>query len=1123
MISSDKQIEHLSLEEKRNLAVRLLQAKKVGKSFSHPLSIGQQSLWIGHELAPQSAVYNINFAARIKGRLQVPALCRALQSLAERHSSLRSSIEVEDGKPFQRVNSEWKIGFDEIDGTTWSWELLLSRLDEETKRRIDLSGGSLWQVKLIKLAGGEQVLLLIFHHLIIDFWSLAIFLNELAILYARELTNRSTSLSPQEFDYGDFVRWQREMLEGAEGVRLREYWQRELAGELPALDLPLNKPRPAQRTYEGGACRFILNATLVDRIKALAKSEGATLYVVLLCAFQILLHRYAGQEEILVGSPTAGRSRSEFAGMIGYFINPVVVRARFSDKTTMRAAIAQVRRRVWGAVEHQDYPFSRIVEDLQPARDPSRSPFFQAMFTLERSQRPGCQGASLFVMGHAGAQMDLGTLVLESIELEQSTVEFDCSLVLEEVDDQLFASLQYNLDLFDAEMMSRMAMHYEILLDEMVNRPDVVVGQVGLLTEGERQQLLIELNDTARGEEREETLLSGYESQARRQPHGIAVVCGEQQLSYGELEQLGWRLATRLRGLGIGPESRVGVCLDRSIEMVVGLLGVIRAGGAYVPLDASHPMERLAWQIADAKVSVLLTQGRLRGLFEKMELDVMELDGEWWREDGREAAVGSEEASSGNLAYVIYTSGSTGRPKGVEIERRALANFLRSMAETPGLKQGDILLAVTTLSFDIAGLELWLPLREGIRLELASKEAVSDGDGLARLLRERAVTVMQATPATWRLLLAAGWEADQGMRILCGGESWERGLAERLSARGAGVWNVYGPTETTIWSAAKEVSNGPVLIGGALANTRLFILDENKNVAPSGVWGQLWIGGTGLARGYSGRPDLTAEKFQPEGMSEDDGQRLYATGDIARYLGDGRIELEGRLDHQVKVRGYRIEIGEVEAQLNRITGIRQGVVVAEKDRDGGSRLVGYLVMEPGKELEAEQLRQQLRAWLPEYMVPSILVSLAGIPLTANGKIDRRALSTIRPLEVRRQSQFVGPRNCIEEQVATIWSELLGIEQIGINKNFFELGGHSLLATQMLSRVRVAFRVELSMPRFFASPTIAGLSRAIARQQASHCDENSLVRMIEEIRNLSAQQVEAMLKAQREEAEEISED
>ena len=1074
-----RDIDSLSRQEKRELVARLLR-KRAGKSpIEYPLSHGQRSLWFQHKLAPESAAYNVTFAARIPTMVDSGALRRSFQRLVDRHPMLRTTFTTRSGQPVQIIHPKLEVRFDDLDTSTWEADRLDKALFEQTDHPFDLELGPLMRVGLFTRAADDHIFLLTVHHIIGDFWSLIILIEELRTLYPAERTGAEANLPTLDFQYVDYVGWQVEMLASQEGERLWQYWRDHLSGELPALDLPTDRPRQPIQTYNGESQVFNLSAELTEGLRSLAKTESATSFMVLLAAFQLLLHRHSSQDEILVGSPVTGRARPELSGIVGYFSNPIVARANFSDTPSFRVLLRRVRETVLGAIEHEDYPFSLLVERMRPVRDPSRSPLFQAMFLFERSHRLDQEGASLFIMGKPGARINLDHLVFESIPLAQRTVQFDLTLIMEETGGSHSAALQYNTDLFEASTIARLASHFENLLQSIVVNPDLRVSSLPMLSEQERRQLLFDWNQTAFSYP-PMCFHQIFEAQVERAPDAIALVFDQSQLSYYEFNSRSNQLAHLLCGLGVGPEVTVGLVLDRSAEMMVGLLGIMKSGGAYVPIDPGYPESRVRYALEDAGAKVVVTQRRHEGMVSEEQRRIVSLDGE-------RGALAQEERgnlNSGvmmeNLAYVIYTSGSTGKPKGVEIEHRSLVNFLSSMKEEPGIRKEDVMVAVTTISFDIAGLELMLPIMVGGRVEIASREEAGDGERLKRRIEERRASVMQGTPATWRMLIEAGWEGEEGMKILCGGEAWGGELGRELRGRGGELWNLYGPTETTIWSAGEKVGEGEeVKIGRGIGNTQIYIVGRGREATGIGVRGEIEIGGEGVGRGYRGRAGMTGERFVPDEKGGV-GRRVYRTGDIGRRGSGGRIEYLGRGDEQVKVRGYRIELGEIEGVMREQEGVREAVVIVREEAEGDKRIVAYVVPQATPSPRPAELRSYLKERLPDYMTPSAFVFLDALPLTPNGKVDRRALPAPQWASAESEETLAVPLTQTEEMVAAIWASVLKIEPPALHDNFFALGGHSLLATQIMSRIRGAFGVELPLPSIFEVPTVKGLARHIEK-------------------------------------------
>ena len=1458
-----------------------------GAEGTYALSYGQKALWFVQQLATRSTAYNIARAVRLGEELDVDALRRAFQALTDRHPSLRTSFNLSGGEPVQQVHARVQIHFEVHEAASWSEAFLNGRLIEEAHRPFNLEQCPLLRASLFTLSPREHVLLLVVHHIVTDFWSMGVLVRELGALYTAEGKLSAAGLSPLDLQYTDYARWQAEMLTGPEGARHWDYWQQQLAGELPVLDLPTDRPRPASQTFQGAAQTIRLDAGLTGQLKALSAVHEATLYTTLLAAFQVLLHRYTGQEDILVGTPTGGRSRAELADLVGYFANPVVIRANFIGDPTFEEFLGQIRHTVLDALAHQDFPFALLVERLQADRDPSRSPLFQVMFVLQKAQVCDEGDLTLFALGEAGGRVELSGLTLESIALEQRTAQFDLTLMVAEAEGELAVSLEYSTTLFDAATITRTLGHFKTLLEGIVANPKQRLCHLPLLTAAERQLTCKEWNNTATAYQQAHCIHHLFEEQAARTPEAVAVVFEDEELTYEELNRRANQLAHRLQSLEVGPERLVALCVERSTTMVVGLLGILKAGAAYVPLDPSYPQERLAFMLADARVRALVTERSLRARLPEHGTPVVLLDN--LEEEERTTTRAGEPGNpvSGvrpdNLAYVIYTSGSTGKPKGVMVEHRNVSNFFTGMDHVLGDGPPCVWLAVTSISFDISVLELLWTLTRGYRvviyddasdardagphsagagkkLELslayfASDEGeyrsdryrlliegakFADRNGFAavwtperhfhafgglypspsvvsaaiaaltervgiragsivlplhhpirvaeewsvvdnlsggrvgvsfasgwhprdfvfapanyaerkevmssqievvrRLWRGESVPfagvggsvaevkilprpiqpelpvwiTAAGSPDTFRLagevganllthllgqsieeltrkiaIYRAAWrqaghehggghvtlmlhtfvgedldtvretvrepfsnylessvdllknspwafpssvsalnqngrarlgdlaEADRravlahafdryfetsglfgtptdcrrmlnrlesvgidevaclidfgvdfeavmsGLRhlaslvergsrsrtaadgarhsfaaqvsrhnvthlqctpsraqMLCaepesfrslgalrklviGGEAFPAALAERLGEVVTGeMCNMYGPTETAIWSTTHPVTGaGAVPIGRPISNTEVFILDRWLQPVPVAIPGELFIGGDGVVRGYAGSPGATAERFIPHPFAAKPGARLYRTGDLARYLPNGEIEFLGRLDQQIKLRGFRVELGEIEATLRQHSSVLEAVVASRTDEFDDQRLIAYVVCVAEPPPTTAELRDFLSEKLPAYMLPAAFIMLDALPLTPNGKVDRRALPA--PEQARRESKetYVGPRTPVEETLAAIWAEVLKLESVGIYDNFFTLGGHSLLMTQVVSRIRETFRIELPMQTFFQEPTISSLAVKIVQLHGAQKSDAEMSRLLAEVERL----------------------
>ena len=971
--------------------IRLLKQRARKQIEAIPLAYSQRALWFIHQAAPECAAYHVAFSARICSEFDMEAFGSAVQALVDRHSSLRTTYAALDGGVVQQVHGYMECPLQVRQAKGVDIGELKELVVNAYREPFDLQKGPLLRAHIFVRGKKDDVLLLTAHHIACDGWSFMLLLDELRVLCAANKARTSPALPRPKSEFASYVEWQRQMTGSETGEKLFSYWQNKLSGELPVLNLPTDRPRPPIQTYNGSTHPFTIDADLTEKLKSLAREQGSTLFTALLAAFQVLLHRYTGQEDILVGTPTYGRNRPEFSNLVGDLINTVALRGDLSGNPTFTEFLDQVRDIALEALEHQDYPFPLIVERLRLARDLSRSPIYQSLFILQKFGL--ASDLEKFLTSSSASRMDFGGIEIEPFFIPQQEGQLELVLEVGESGSQLFGNFKYNTDLFDARTVERMAGNFKVLLESVTTDPGRRISELALLTEAEHHKLLVEWNTTQAAYPAGKTLGQLFEGQAGRTPDAVAVGCQGVELSYGELNRRVNQLTGYLRELEVGPGVFVGVCMERSVDMVVGLLAVLKAGGAYVPLDPGFPKDRLEFMLQDSGAPILLTQSELSGELTGYKGKVVCVDTDWEKiaEGGTEdpETVGSAE----DLAYVIYTSGSTGKPKGVQISQRALVNFLYSMRREPGLTSEDTVLSVTTISFDIFGLELYVPLITGAKVVLVGREDAADGARLIQLLREFKATMMQATPATWRLLLQAGWEGERSLRIFCGGEALPRDLVGPLLDRCKEFWNLYGPTETTIWSTVYQVKSkeDPILIGHPIANTQIYILDKSLQPVPTGVAGELHIGGDGLAGGYWNRPELTAEKFIADPFGEDPKARIYKTGDLARYRPDGSIECLGRIDNQVKVRGFRIELGEIEATLAKLDEVNQCAVAVREDRPGDQRLVAYYVAKRDGEVSISDWRKYLHTQLPEYMVPQHFVRLESMPLTPNGKVDRKAL------------------------------------------------------------------------------------------------------------------------------------
>lgn len=1062
-----------SLEEKRALLTQLLQ-KKISAPSLFPLSLGQQALWFLYKLAPTSWAYNTLFTAHTPLGVDIPALRRAFQALIDRHPSLRTTYTVRDRNPLGQIHEQQEIYFKEINAATWSSDELNNYLVQEAQCPFDLEQGPLLRVSLFRTTT-NYILMLAIHHIASDFWSLLILIDELGVLYPAQKAGTQAFLPTLNLSYADYVRKQAEMLAGGKGERLWTYWCHQLAGELPVLDLPTDYPRPPVQAYRGASYNFKLSEELTNRLKALAKAEKSTLYTLLLAAFQVLLHRYTSQEDILVGSPTSGRSKPEFSGIVGYFVNLVVLRTDLSGNPTFKTLLRQVRHTVLTALAHQDYPFPLLVERLQPNRDPSRSPIFQVSFALQKPQRVG-EIVELFAPSEAGVKYDLGGLELEPFEMAQQEGQFDLTLEMMEARETLFGAFRYNTDLFDSATIARMVGHFQNLLAAIVADPTQKLSDLPLLSVEERQQLLTEWNRTTVNYPQDRCIHQLIEAIVERTPNAIAVVDSYQQLTYQQLNQKANCLAHHLIALGVKPEQLVGICLERSIDLVVGMLAILKAGGAYVPLEPSTPSERLAMMLEDANVALLLTQQHLYSKCSALAMTLVYVDAPSPAIATSSYENPESQVATENLAYAIYTSGSTGKPKAVVVEHRSLLNLVYWHKDAFSLSSGDRASSIASAAFDACGWELWSNLATGASIYIADDVTRSSPEKLQEWLIAKAITIAFVPTPLAESLFALSWSGDCALRVLLtGGDK----ITQVPRSVPFAIVNNYGPTENTVVTTSVVVTgsfNTVPPIGRPIANTQIYLLDEHLQILPIGVVGEIYIGGNSLARGYLNDPALSAARFIPNPFSNDPGARLYKTGDLARYRSDGNIQFVGRRDNQVKIRGVRIELGEIEAVLSQHPRLQNSIVLVREDIPDNKYLVAYVVANPPAPT-SNQLRHFLQQKLPASMLPSSFILLDSLPLTPNGKVDWRSLPApekIAPL----QHNFIAAQTPIQQMLVGIWAEVLQVEAVGIDDNFFDLGGHSLLATQIISRVRTNFNVELPLHSLFEFPTVLELAEEI---------------------------------------------
>jgi aspartate racemase len=1066
--------ELLQLLERTERLRRAVTLCPVERTNSLPLSFSQERLWFLYQLFPESLAYNYTITHRLAGDLDLPALQQSLQALVDRHESLRTCFPTVDEKPVQRILDECSIPLSthdlrhlpEPEREAAAGELI----EGEFLQPFDLDRGPVIRGALLRMADRDHILVITIHHIATDAWSNSILLRDLAELYNAHVLQKSPTLPPLPVQYADYAHWQRKWLSAELLEEQLDYWRTQLA-QLPALELPTDHPRPPVQTHSGASSRFRLSKSVSRALEYLSRDTDVTVATTLLAAFQVLLGRYTGQTDVVVGMPIANRTRSEIDNLVGFFVNTLVIRADLSSDPTFRELLSRVHDVALRAYENQDLPFERLVDELRPERDLSRNPLFQTIFAFQNVHRE-----------HA----EFVGLTNRPLERDSTTSHTDLECFVEEDNEHLRVTLAFNTDLFDRETIERFGHHFEQVVTAVARDPNQRLSRIPLLDEADHRQLLLGWNSTATDYPREETLAERFESQAAATPDSVALVFEGRQVSYRELDDRAGALARYLRARrGVGPETRVGLYLQRGVDMIVGVLGIIKAGGAYVPLDPNAPATRLAFILDDADVALVLTQDAARN---ELPTDwtgpVVALDSEWPVIEQTPDAPFTHNATAENLAYIMYTSGSTGIPKGTSVCHRSV---MRLVMNTNYLEFGptETFLLFAPLAFDASTFEIWGSLLHGSRLVVFPPHQASLEE-LGRWLREHEISTLWLTAAIFHQMAEVQLEALSGVRrLLSGGDVLSIPHVQRMLAHlpEDGVFiNGYGPTENTTFTSCHVMTResrveGPVPIGRPISNTQIYVLDRAMQPVPVGAHGELYIGGDGLARGYLERPALTAEKFVPNPFSEVAGDRLYRTGDLVRYRADGTLEFKGRQDFQVKLRGYRIELGEIESVLGRHAEVRACLAMVREDRPGDKRLVGYVVPTQSS-LSVAELRRYLQERLPDYMVPVRFVMLDALPVTPNGKMDRKALPVPDEGRTPLDTDFVAPRTPVEEQLATLWLEVLGLEAVGIQDNFFELGGHSLLATKVISRVRDHFHMELPLVRLFQRPTIASLAELI---------------------------------------------
>lgn len=1036
------------------------------------LSYGQQQLWFLEQLQPGSAAYVFTNAVHLSGPLHVAALERAIDEIIRRHEILRTRHVAADGRPAQVVLPAAPFSLPAVDLRGVPEEERQAKAErlarEEASTPFDVAHQALMRAKLLRLGEARFTLLLTLHHLVYDGWSLGIFFRELDALYAAFSRHQPAPLPELPIQYADYAQWQRQALaRSALGAPLA-YWKQKLSGTLPVLSLPTDRPRPSVQTFNGALHAVSLPERLTGALRALSQREGCTLFMLLLAAFKVLLYRYSGQDDVIVGSPVAGRQRAETEPLIGFFVNTLALRTDLSGEPSFRELLARVRATAMEALAHQDVPFEMLVEELRPRRDLSYNPIYQVMFALQNTPAP------------ADA---IGDVALRLEEVDSGTSLFDLTLSLWETAGGLKGWFEYNTDLFDPDTIARLGGHYRTLLESIAADPDRRIARLPLLSEAERTRMLGQWNETQAPLPADRCIHHLIEAAARRNPGAVAVACQGKNLTYAELDRKAERLARVLAARGVAPETFVGLCVERSAEMIVGILGVIKAGGAYVPLDPKYPKDRLAFMLRDTKAPVLLAQRHLVAELPPHDAEVVYLDGDWDESAADGAAASPTDAGPDNVVYAIYTSGSTGTPKGVVVTHRNLVHSsVARLRYYPQAVSGYVLLSSFAFDSSVAGI-FWT-LCQGGTLWLPEPEAEQDPRRIAELVERSGASHLLCLPSLYGFLLqeASPEELASLHTVIVAGEACPASLhaLHLRSLPSAALYNEYGPTEATVWSTVYRFPASPMAtaapIGRPIPNAEIYLLDAHREPVPIGVAGEIYVGGAGVARGYLNRPELTREKFVPHPFPPGREARLYRTGDLARYRADGDIEFLGRVDHQVKIRGYRIELGEIEAALRTHPAIAEAVVVAREDGKAAKRLVGYVVVRNAPAPKVADVRTFLKDVLPDYMIPAQFAVLERLPLMPNGKVDYKALPDPQPAQPQSAAGSAAePTNEVERKLADVWRQVLGLQTVGIHDNFFEVGGDSILSIQIIARARGA-GVCLTPRQVFQHPTIAELAR-----------------------------------------------
>ena len=1069
-----------------------LRTQDINSQEKNPiLSFAQQRMWFFYQIEPDKPFYNNSIALSFSGFLDITNLELSLKALVQRHETLRTNFNVVAGQPVQVIAQIQAINLSLVD----LQDLAADRQSIEVKQLIKaeaqipfkLSTDTLWRTKLLKLDKESHILIITIHHIISDGWSMGVLVNDLTSFYRAFCNQTAPALPTLTVQYADFAEWQHQWLQGDRLAAQLDYWKQQLDGALPILELPSDRPRPSTQTYRGAVATFQCDRPLTQQLEKLSQRSGVTLFMTLLTAFAVLLHRYSGQQDLVIGSPIANRNRVEIENLIGFFANTLPLRIKVDNNPTFEHLLTQVQAITLDAYSHQDLPFDLLVEELKTERHLSHNPIVQVMFALQNSPLPSIKLPNLEIS--------------QIVSFDSGSVRFDLEMHLWESPDGLRGDVVYSTDLFNASTIQGLIGHFKTLLGGIVSNPQQRVAELPILTTAERQKILIEWQQTQTEYPRDKTIAQLFEMQVEKNPEAIAVIYEDQQISYKELNQKANQLAHHLHKLGVEPNTFVGICIDRSIEMIIGLVAILKAGGAYVPIDANYPPERIDYMLADAQVKYLLTQQSLGSKFSDSQTQVIYLDRQW-----EAIAQGSKDnpfsqTKAKNTAYVIYTSGSTGEPKGVVVPNLAV-NRLVLNTDYIQLSSSDRIAQASNVSFDAATFEIWGALLNGAKLIGIHKEVILSPQKLANHIKQHQITTLFLTTALFNQIAKQVPDAFSLLRnLLFGGEASDPKVVREVLAQGCPtrLLHVYGPTENTTfssWYLVESVDEGTttIPIGRSIANSQMYILDPHIQAVPVGILGEIYVAGAGLASGYLNRPELTTEKFINHSFTELQSIRLYKTGDLGKYLPDGNIEILGRSDFQVKIRGFRIELGEIETALRLQEDVRETIVIACDDERGSKQLVAYVVPKT-ESLTSKYLRNFLKEKLPDYMVPAFFVFLDNLPLTPNGKVDRRALPTPQAdtgADILGENwESAVPTNADETLIANIWMQVLGLERVGIHDNFFDIGGNSLLVIQVHNQLQQMLNRDISIVDLFRYTTIKALAEYLAIDRANHDRDQKL--------------------------------